>query len=124
MVKRPLAVFVLVLFAVVLVAPAVRVHGSSMPFNVGIVKKSIVFLYYPKGKDFEVGGLLLGESAGDLCARECEEFQGGAKRGRNGRRVAGPGECRKERLVREPERSRGCGGDSGWLNTRRTAAAQ
>src|SRR5580658_3901421 len=26
-----------------------------MPFNVGIVKKSIVFLYYPKGKDFEVG---------------------------------------------------------------------
>jgi hypothetical protein len=55
MVKRPLAVFVLVLFAVVLVAPAVRVHGSSMPFNVGIVKKSIVFLYYPKGKDFEVG---------------------------------------------------------------------
>lgn len=49
------AIFVVVLLAVVFVAPAVRVRGSSMPFNVGIVKKSIVFLYYPKGKDFEVG---------------------------------------------------------------------
>jgi len=54
-VKRFLAVFVVVLLAAVLVVPAVRVGGSSMPFNVGIVKKSIVFLYYPKGKDFEVG---------------------------------------------------------------------
>jgi hypothetical protein len=54
-VKRILAVFVVVMFIVVLVAPAVRVRGSSMPFSVGIVKKSIVFLYYPKGKDFEVG---------------------------------------------------------------------
>jgi hypothetical protein len=54
-VKRFAAVFVVVVLGVALVAPAVRVHGSSMPFNVGIVKKSIVFLYYPKGKDFEVG---------------------------------------------------------------------
>jgi hypothetical protein len=54
-VKRFAAVFVVVVLGVALVAPAVRVGGSSMPFNVGIVKKSIVFLYYPKGKDFEVG---------------------------------------------------------------------
>ena len=44
-----------VLLAALLFARAVRVRGSSMPFNVGIVKKSIVFLYYPKEKDFEVG---------------------------------------------------------------------
>jgi hypothetical protein len=54
-VKRFAAVFVVVVLAVALAAPAVRLCGSSMPFNVGIVKKSIVFLYYPKGKDFEVG---------------------------------------------------------------------
>jgi hypothetical protein len=54
-VKRFAAVFVVVVLGVALVAPAVRVRGSSMPFNVGIVKKSIVFLYYPRGKDFEVG---------------------------------------------------------------------
>jgi hypothetical protein len=54
-VKRFLAVFVVVLLAAVLLVPAVRVGGSSMPFNVGIVKKSIVFLYYPRGKEFEVG---------------------------------------------------------------------
>jgi hypothetical protein len=54
-VKRFLAVFVVVLVVAVFVAPAVRVGGSSMPFNVGIVKKSIVFLYYPRGKEFEVG---------------------------------------------------------------------
>ena len=53
--KRFASVFVVVLLGVALVAPALRVRGSSMPFNVGIVKKSIVFLYYPKGKDFEVG---------------------------------------------------------------------
>ena len=53
--KRFLAVFVVVLVVAVFVAPAVRVGGSSMPFNVGIVKKSIVFLYYPRGKEFEVG---------------------------------------------------------------------
>jgi hypothetical protein len=44
-----------VLLVAVLLVPAVRVGGSSMPFNVGIVKKSIVFLYYPRGKEFEVG---------------------------------------------------------------------
>jgi hypothetical protein len=54
-VKRFLAVFVVVLLVAVLLVPAVRVGGSSMPFNVGIVKKSIVFLYYPRGKEFEVG---------------------------------------------------------------------
>jgi hypothetical protein len=54
-VKRSLTVFVVVLLAAVLLVPAARVGGSSMPFNVGIVKKSIVFLYYPKGKDYEVG---------------------------------------------------------------------
>jgi hypothetical protein len=60
-VKRILAVFVVVMFTVALVVPAVRVRGSSMPFNVGMVKKSIVFLYYPKAKDFEVGtGFLVG----------------------------------------------------------------
>jgi hypothetical protein len=53
--RRFLAAFVAALVVALLVAPAVRVRGSSMPFNVGIVKKSIVFLYYPKGKDFEVG---------------------------------------------------------------------
>ncbi len=53
--KRFLAVFVVALLVAVLVVPAVRVGGSSMPFNVGIVKKSIVFLYYPRGKEFEVG---------------------------------------------------------------------
>jgi hypothetical protein len=54
-VKRFLVAFVVVLLAARLFAPAVRMRGSSMPFNVGIVKKSIVFLYYPKEKDFEVG---------------------------------------------------------------------
>jgi hypothetical protein len=54
-VKRFLAVLVLVLLVAVLLVPALRVGGSSMPFNVGTVKKSIVFLYYQKGKDFEVG---------------------------------------------------------------------
>jgi hypothetical protein len=54
-VKQFRAVIVGVLLVAVLVVPAVRVGGSSMPFNVGIVKKSIVFLYYQKGKDFEVG---------------------------------------------------------------------
>jgi hypothetical protein len=54
-VKRFLAAFVVVLLAALLFPPAVRVRGSSMPFNVGTVKKSIVFLYYQKGKDFEVG---------------------------------------------------------------------
>jgi hypothetical protein len=54
-VKRFLAAFVVVLLAALLFPPAVRVCGSSMPFNVGTVKKSIVFLYYQKGKDFEVG---------------------------------------------------------------------
>jgi hypothetical protein len=54
-VNRFLAVFVVVLLVAVFAAPAVRVGGSSMPFNVGIVKKSIVFLYYPRGKEFEVG---------------------------------------------------------------------
>jgi hypothetical protein len=54
-VKRFLAVFVVVLLGALLVVPALRVRGSSMPFNVGIVKKSIVFLYYPRGKEFEVG---------------------------------------------------------------------
>ena len=53
--KRFLAAFVVVLLAARLFAPAVRMRGSSMPFNVGIVKKSMVFLYYPKEKDFEVG---------------------------------------------------------------------
>ena len=53
--KRSLTVFVVMLFVLMLIAPAVRVRGSSMPFNVGIVKKSIVILYYPKGKDSEVG---------------------------------------------------------------------
>ncbi len=53
--KRFLAVFVVVPLAAVLLVPVERIGGSSMPFNVGIVKKSIVFLYYPKGKDFEVG---------------------------------------------------------------------
>jgi hypothetical protein len=54
-VKRFVAVFVVVLLVAVFAAPAVLVAGSSMPFNVGIVKKSIVFLYYPRGKEFEVG---------------------------------------------------------------------
>ena len=53
--KRFLAVFVASVLVAGLVVPVVRVGGSSMPFNVGIVKKSIVFLYYRKGKDFEVG---------------------------------------------------------------------
>ena len=53
--KRFSAVFVMALLAAVLAVPAVRLGGSSMPFNVGIVKKSIVFLYYPRGKEFEVG---------------------------------------------------------------------
>jgi hypothetical protein len=57
-VKRYFTTSVAVLLVVslaVLVAPAVRVRGSSMPFNVGIVKKSVVFLYYPKGESLEVG---------------------------------------------------------------------
>jgi hypothetical protein len=39
----------------VLVIPTVHVRGSSMPFNVGIVKKSVVFLYYLREEEFEVG---------------------------------------------------------------------
>jgi hypothetical protein len=53
--KRFLNIAIVVTLAAALVAPTARVRGSSMPFNVGIVKKSIVFLYYPKVKDFEVG---------------------------------------------------------------------
>ena len=64
--KRFFTVFVVVLLGALLVVPAVRVRGSSMPFNVGIVKKSIVFLYYPRGKEFEVGtGFLVGIPAKD-----------------------------------------------------------
>ena len=49
-------ILILVPLIAALVAPTVRVNGSSMPFNVGIVKKSVVFLYYPKTDDeFEVG---------------------------------------------------------------------
>jgi hypothetical protein len=54
-VKRFPAVFAVVVLVAVVLVPGIRVGGSSMPFNVGIVKKSIVFLYYPKGKEFEVG---------------------------------------------------------------------
>jgi hypothetical protein len=54
-VRRFLAVFVVVLLVTVLLVPAARVGGSSMPFNVGVVKKSIVFLYYPRGTEYEVG---------------------------------------------------------------------
>ncbi len=53
--KRFLITSVVVLLVVVLVVPAVRMRGSSMPFNVGIVKKSVVFLYYPKAGTVEVG---------------------------------------------------------------------
>ena len=53
--KRLLVTSVVVLLVAVLVVPAVRVRGSSMPFNVGIVKKSVVFLYYPKAGAVEVG---------------------------------------------------------------------
>jgi hypothetical protein len=57
-VKRFLIVSIAALLVAVLAAlvvPAVHVRGSSMPFNVGIVKKSVVFLYYPKAGTFEVG---------------------------------------------------------------------
>jgi hypothetical protein len=54
-VKRLVITSAAMLLIVMLVVPAVRVRGSSMPFNVGIVKKSVVFLYYPKHGTFEVG---------------------------------------------------------------------
>jgi hypothetical protein len=67
---RVLAADVLVLLAALLFAPDVRVRGSSMPFNVGILKKSIVFLYYPRGKDFEVGtGFLMDTPVKDAPTR-------------------------------------------------------
>ena len=53
--KRFLLTSVVVLLVAMLVVLALRVRGSSMPFNVGIVKKSVVFLYYPKAGSFEVG---------------------------------------------------------------------
>ncbi len=45
----------LALSAGFVVQPPARVEGSSMPFNVGTVLKSVVFLYYPKEIGFEVG---------------------------------------------------------------------
>src|SRR5271156_7088442 len=54
-VKRFLNIAIVVTLLATLVIPIARVCGSSMPFNVGIVKKSIVFLYYPRVKDLEVG---------------------------------------------------------------------
>jgi hypothetical protein len=54
-VKRLLQLSIIVLLLAILVIPVARVRGSSIPFNVGIVEKSIVFLYYPRVKDFEVG---------------------------------------------------------------------
>lgn len=41
--------------ATVLVRPVARVESSSMPFNVGTVLKSVVFLYYPTDAGMEVG---------------------------------------------------------------------
>jgi hypothetical protein len=55
LVKCFLITSVVVLLVAALVVPSARVRGSSMPFNVGIVKKSVVFLYYPKAGSFEVG---------------------------------------------------------------------
>jgi hypothetical protein len=43
------------LAAAFLFAPVTRVSGSSMPLNVGVVLKSVVFLYYPTATGFEVG---------------------------------------------------------------------
>jgi hypothetical protein len=41
--------------ALVLVRPVARVESSSMPFNVGTVLKSVVFLFYPTNPGVEVG---------------------------------------------------------------------
>jgi hypothetical protein len=41
--------------ATVLVRPVTRVESSSMPFNVGTVLRSVVFLYYPTDAGMEVG---------------------------------------------------------------------
>ena len=41
--------------AAVSVRPVARVESSSMPFNVGTVLKSVVFLYYPTDTGIEVG---------------------------------------------------------------------
>ncbi len=53
--KQFLIVSFVMLLVAVLVIPTVHVRGSSMPFNVGIVKKSVVFLYYLREEEFEVG---------------------------------------------------------------------
>jgi hypothetical protein len=44
-----------VVTSAVLFAPPSRVSGSSMPFNVGTVLKSVVFLFYPTDPGLEVG---------------------------------------------------------------------
>jgi hypothetical protein len=56
--SRRVALPFALLFAVsssLLVAPPERVSGSSMPFNVGTVLKSVVFLFYPTNPGLEVG---------------------------------------------------------------------
>ena len=53
--KQFLIVSFVMLLVAVLVIPTVHLRGSSMPFNVGIVKKSVVFLYYLREDEFEVG---------------------------------------------------------------------
>jgi hypothetical protein len=49
------AAFSVVIGGAALLGPVTRVNGSSMPFNVGAVLKSVVFLYYPTPPTFEVG---------------------------------------------------------------------
>lgn len=46
---------ILALSAAVIYAPPARVAGSSMPFNVGTVLKSVIFLFYPTNTGLEVG---------------------------------------------------------------------
>ena len=56
-IRRTALPFLLIvtLTAASLFTPVTRVVGSSMPFKVGTVLKSVVFLYYPKAGAFEVG---------------------------------------------------------------------
>jgi hypothetical protein len=50
----PLALLI-ALYAGFSLEPPAQVAGSSMPFNVGTVLKSVVFLYYPTDTGIEVG---------------------------------------------------------------------
>ena len=58
--------------AAFLARPVRSVEGSSMPFNVGMVLKSVVFLYYPTDAGMEVGTGFLVELPSKVAGGQAE----------------------------------------------------